>query len=152
MLHLQETWPIIRPQLHDILNRAFLDLFMENMDVKDKFQAFRDFTIEDLRRGGTGIGKTNLLKQTDKELIVFVSFFRQSPTDLCSEGGTRPKQGRQSCELLGGHRRAHGARRKGTPQKRNPGERVSGRPIDGVYNCVILQNESSLSCRITRSR
>jgi hypothetical protein len=36
--------------LDSILNETFLNLFIENPDIKDKFFAFKDYTVEDLRK------------------------------------------------------------------------------------------------------
>ena len=54
----QESWQFIRPNITEVLTHAFLDLFLENLEIKDKFEAFRGYTIEDLRtiKTGQGIG------------------------------------------------------------------------------------------------
>lgn len=48
--NLQETWPYIHLHLDSILRETFLALFMDNPDIKDKFFAFKDYTVEDLKK------------------------------------------------------------------------------------------------------
>jgi len=47
---LQTTWPHVRPEVNELLTHAFLDLFVANPDVKEKFVNFRNVTVEDLQR------------------------------------------------------------------------------------------------------
>ena len=35
----------------NILTSAFLELFSENPDVKDKFMGFKNYSVEDLQKG-----------------------------------------------------------------------------------------------------
>ena len=43
--------------MNKILQQAFLDLFTENPDIKDKFMGFRNYIVEELRRSEKGSGK-----------------------------------------------------------------------------------------------
>ena len=46
----QDTWPHLRSHIEQICTDAFLAMFEDNPDVKDKFYDFRDYTVEDLKK------------------------------------------------------------------------------------------------------
>ena len=56
---IKETWEFIRSNITEVLTAAFINLFLEHLEIKDKFEAFRGYTIEDLRtiKSGQGIGE-----------------------------------------------------------------------------------------------
>eukprot|EP00095_Tigriopus_kingsejongensis_P008926 maker-scaffold199_size265817-snap-gene-0.11 protein:Tk08926 transcript:maker-scaffold199_size265817-snap-gene-0.11-mRNA-1 annotation:"globin x" len=48
--NIQKSWPHLKKHIIPILTQAFLELFTENPDVKDKFLGFRNYSIADLQR------------------------------------------------------------------------------------------------------
>lgn len=55
--NIQDTWPYLQIHLNSILHEAFLSMFTENPDIKDKFFAFKDYTIDDLRNHDPNKGR-----------------------------------------------------------------------------------------------
>lgn len=52
--NIQDTLHYVNMHMHEILNEAFLNMFSLNPDIKEKFFAFKDATIEDLRQENDG--------------------------------------------------------------------------------------------------
>lgn len=56
----QDTWPHLRSHIEQICTDAFLAMFEDNPDVKDKFYDFRDYTVEDLKKPEQQMGQSLL--------------------------------------------------------------------------------------------